>query len=307
MHLDLTDLRLFLQVHESGTITEGAARSHMTLASASERIRNMEASLGAALLERGRRGVTPTAAGRTLIHHARLVLQQMDRLQGELGDYGRGFKGHVRLLCNGSALGEHLPSVLGGFLASHPGISIDLEERSSDAIADAVRNGLVDLGVVSDLADLSGLECFAFRPDPLVLVVPQDHALASDAAAGLADVVDAPFVGLVAGSALQDHVARQARRLGRQLNYRIRLGSFESVCRVVGAGIGVGIVPRAVASRCARSCKIRSLALTDAWAARRLVLCVRRLAELPAPAQLLARHLLEASPRGRSASARAKP
>ena len=106
MHFDLTDLRLFLHVQEAGTITGGAAASYMTLASASERIRGMEDSLGSPLLSRARRGVQLTPAGRTLAHHAQLVLRQIDQLQGELGDYGAGIKGHVRLLCNSSALAE---------------------------------------------------------------------------------------------------------------------------------------------------------------------------------------------------------
>src|SRR5450432_2177848 len=158
MRFDLTDLRLFLNIHEAGTITGGAERSFMTLASASERIRGMEDTLGVPLLLRDPRGVQLTPAGRTLVHHARLVLQQIERMQGELGDYGAGLKGHVRLLCNTSALSEHLPEVLSGFLSSHPGISIDLEERQSFEIVDAVRNDVCDIGVVSDAADLEGLE-----------------------------------------------------------------------------------------------------------------------------------------------------
>ena len=298
MHLDLTDLRLFLAIHDSGTITAGAAKSHMTLASASERIRNMEASLGAPLLLRARQGVTLTDAGRTMVHHARLVMQQMDRLHGDLGDYGRGFKGQVRLLCNSSALEEHLPSVLSAFLAANPGISLDLEERTSEDIVDAVRNGRADIGVVSNLPDLHGLECLPFRSDPLVLIVPRGHPLALMSTTSLADIADASFVGLSSSSALQEHIASHARRLGKPLNYRVGLGSFESVCRVVGAGIGVGIVPKATARRLARSCQIRSLALTDAWAARGLVVCVRRLDELMAPARMLAKHVLATSPHG---------
>ena len=89
MRSDLTDLRLFVNVHEAGTITGGATATHMTLASASERIRSMEESLGVPLLVRDRRGVRSTPAGRTLLHHARLVLRQMDLLQGELGDTER--------------------------------------------------------------------------------------------------------------------------------------------------------------------------------------------------------------------------
>lgn len=292
MRFDLTDLRLFLHVHEAGTITGGAERSHMTLASASERVRGMEEALGVALLLRERRGVQVTPAGRTLVHHARLVLQQMDRLQGELADYSAGLKGHVRLLCNTSALSEHLPQVLGSFLARHPGICVDLEERASSEIVDALRNAVCDIGMVSDSVDLEGLQTFAFRADPLVLVVPRDHVLARRKALALSEVADCAFVGLVEGSALQAHITQHARRLGKRLNYRIRLRSFESVCRMVGEGIGVGIVPQAVAARQARTAKVRRIALTDAWAARNLVLCVRDLDTLAAPAQQLVRHLL---------------
>ena len=292
MRFDLTDLRLFVNVHAAGTITGGADGSHMTLASASERIRGMEDALGVALLLRDRRGVALTPAGRTLLHHARLVLQQMERMHGELDEYGAGLRGHVRLLCNTSALGEHLPQVLGSFLSGHPGISVDLEERPSYDIVDAVRNAVCDVGMVSDAVDLAGLETFPFRADPLVLVVPRDHPLARHSAVSLADVVDLPFVGLVEGSALQDHIAHHARRLVKRLNYRIRLRSVESVCRMVGAGIGIGIVPHTVAVRCARSARVRRIALTDAWATRNLVVCVRQLAELPAPALQLVHHLL---------------
>ncbi|HEY9573756.1 MAG TPA: LysR family transcriptional regulator, partial [Pusillimonas sp.] len=84
MRFDLTDLRLFMNIHDTGTITKGAQRSHITLASASERVKGMEESLGVALLIRDRRGVQPTSAGRALLHHARAVLQQMDRMHGEL-------------------------------------------------------------------------------------------------------------------------------------------------------------------------------------------------------------------------------
>ncbi len=77
MHFDLTDPRLFLHVAEAGSITAGAARSGLALASASARVRGMEEQARVALLERGRRGVQPTPAGQTLLHHARLVMQPL--------------------------------------------------------------------------------------------------------------------------------------------------------------------------------------------------------------------------------------
>ena len=292
MRFDLTDLRLFLNVFEAGTITGGAELSHMTLASASERIRGMEDLLGVPLLLRDRRGVQLTPAGTTLLHHARTVLQQIERMRGELNEYGAGLKGHVRVLCNTAALSEYLPQALSTFLHRYPAISVDLEERLSHEIVDALRTGLCDIGVVSDWADVAGLETFVFRQDPLALVVPADHALASRRNISLADVLDCEFVGLVNGAALQEHIAQQARRLGKQLSYRVRVRSFETVCRMVGLGIGVGIVPQTAAIRYARSARVKRLSLTDAWASRQLLVCVRQLDTLSPHAQQLVQHVL---------------
>ncbi|HWK71347.1 MAG TPA: LysR substrate-binding domain-containing protein [Burkholderiaceae bacterium] len=281
MRFDLTDLRLFLNIHETGTITKGAQRSHMTLASASERVKGMEESLGVALLIRDRRGVQPTSAGRALLHHARSVLQQMDRMRGELDQYGKGLKGHVRLLCNTAALSEYLPDILSDFLIQNPQISIDLEEKMSYDIADAIRTGIADIGIVADSVDLQGLETHVFRPDPLVLIVARDHKLTQRKSVSLTELAGYEFVGLTEGSALQDHIAHHARRSGKQLGYRIRLRSIDAVCRMVGQGVGIAVVPRAAAVRCAKLAGIKHIALTDSWASRELLLCLRSSDELP--------------------------
>ncbi|MCP5854119.1 LysR family transcriptional regulator, partial [Klebsiella pneumoniae] len=87
-----------------------------------------EASLGTALLERNRRGVQPTPAGQALLQHARLIGQQVERLQFDLGQYAQGQQGQVRLLCNTAALTEYLPELLAGYLADNPGVSVDVQE-----------------------------------------------------------------------------------------------------------------------------------------------------------------------------------
>jgi len=293
MRFDLTDLRLFLNIVQAGTITAGAERTHMTLASASERVRGMEADLGAALLVRDKRGVQPTEAGRTLLHHARAVLLQMEQMHSELGEYGAGLKGHVRLLCNTSAITEHLHEALSSFLALHPRISVDLEERASHDTVEALRNELGDIGIVSDAVDLAGLESFPFREDHLMLVVPRGDPLAKRRHASLRDVAGREFVGLTGASPLQELISHSAKRLGRRLAYRVRVRNLDAVCRMVEQGVGVGIVPRTVAVRCAKSMRIARIALTDGWAERNLMVCVRRRDELPSNAQLMLRHLLD--------------
>jgi DNA-binding transcriptional LysR family regulator len=303
MRFDLTDLRLFVHVCDAGTITRGADRTHMTLAAASERIRDLEDSLGTPLLIRGRRGVDPTPAGRALLRHARLVLQQAECLESELSDYGAGRKGFLRVMCNTSAISEHLPEVLSPFLARHAGLSIHLDERTSTDIVDAVRGDACDIGVVSDAVDLTGLEVFSFRADPLVLIAPRNHPIAiarCGAGAGatcLSEIIDHDhaFVGLGDTSALQAHIAQHARRLGKRLTYRMNVRGFDALCRTVGAGIGLGIVPERVAKRYARSANIKRITLTDAWASRRLVVCVRRMHELPIYARQLVQHVMGAA------------
>src|SRR5215471_16079329 len=125
MRFDLGDLRLFLSVVEAGSITRGAERIHLAIAAASTRIRNMEEALGTALLHRERQGVRPTEAGRTLLHHAQMLLKQAERMREDLAEYANGLRGQVRLMSNTNALTEFLPETLSAFLAAHPQVNID--------------------------------------------------------------------------------------------------------------------------------------------------------------------------------------
>src|SRR5262245_65533735 len=99
MRIDVTDLNLCRHIVGAGSITHGAERANLALAAASTRIRKMELGFGTPLLVRGRAGVKPTPAGRTLLQHARGILAQTERLQEDLSPYARGLAGLVRVLC----------------------------------------------------------------------------------------------------------------------------------------------------------------------------------------------------------------
>jgi DNA-binding transcriptional LysR family regulator len=291
MRFDLSDLRLFRHVVEAGSITGGAERAHLALAAASTRIRNMEEALGAALLVRGRQGVTPTQAGRTLLQHARLILQQAERLREDLSAYAGGLAGQIRVLSNTNALTEFLPEALSSFLATHRNVSVDLEERLSDEIVGMVAEGVADLGIVAGTVDVSALETYPFRKDRFVLVVARDHPLARHSQVAFAEVLDHDFVGLDRASALQRFLAAKAAPSGRPLRLRVQLRSFDAVCRMVECRVGIGIVPETTARRVARTMAISAVALSDVWALRELTICIRSLAELPPYARQLVEHL----------------
>lgn len=295
MRFDLVDLQLFVHVVEEGSLTAGAARSHLALASASARVRGMEDALGLPLLLRGRRGVEVTPPGQTLLHHARLVLLQMDKLRGELGEFARGLKGQLRLLCNTSALSEFLPEALATFLDRHPNLTIDLEERLSYDIVKGVSEGLADMGIVSDSVDLRGLQTFLFRPDRLVAIAAADgvhqRAIGNADAVDFASLLGHDFIGLADDSALQQYLGLHAARLGRPLKMRVRLRSFDAVCRMVASGVGIGVVPQAAARRCQQTMALRCITLLDPWSVRNLTICVRQFSELPLYARQLIEHL----------------
>lgn len=287
---DLVDLRLFLHVAESGSITAGSKLSHLALASASARIRGMEEVLGVALLERSRSGVTLTKAGEAVAHHSRLMLQQLERMHGEIGDYAGGLAGKVRLLSNTAAITDYLPQALAAFLNAHPAIDVDLEERPSHLVVLQLINQTADLGIVADSADLSSLEARPFRRDRLVLV-------ASKGAPGRArqlsfvQALQHDFVGLGEESALHQHLSLHAQHLGLHMRTRIRLRSFDAVCRMVEAGVGVAVVPAIAAERHSGAGKLRILKLTDPWADRQLLICARRFDQLSLPALRLVESL----------------
>jgi DNA-binding transcriptional LysR family regulator len=291
MHFDLVDLNLFRHIVEAGSITHGAERAHLALAAASTRVRNMEEGLGASLLVRGRQGVTPTQAGRTLLQHARAILRQAESLREDLGAYAGGAAGQIRVLSNTNALTEFLPEALSSFLATHPNVSVDLQERLSDEIVGLIAEGTADIGIVAGTVDVSALETYPFRHDRFVLVVGRDHPLARRAKIAFAQVLDYDFVGLDRASALQRFLAEKAAPSGQALRLRVQLRSFDAVCRLVECNVGIGIVPETTAHRVARTMAIAVVALTDAWAMRELTICIRRMSELPPYARQLVEHL----------------
>jgi DNA-binding transcriptional LysR family regulator len=291
MRFDLVDLRLFLHIADAHSITHGARRANLALASASERIRGMEKILGVALLIRDRRGVSLSPAGQCLLEHARLIVQQVERMRGDLACYARGLSGTVSLLSNTAAISEHLPRVLASFLADHPTLNLDVEERESSDIAEAIASGAADVGIASEAAISEALQTIPFKNDQLVVVMPRGDALSRSRRLRLIDIVDREFVALPRDSALQRHLAGHAARLGAIMKIRARVQGFDAVCRMVETGVGIAIVPEAAAKRSKRSMRIDAVRLQDPWANRRLAICVRNLHSLPVGARQLVEHL----------------
>src|ERR1700676_2238893 len=297
MRFDLVDLQLFTAVADTRSITAGAFRVHLALASASARIKGLELALGAVLLKRGRRGIELTAAGESLHAHARIIIHNVEALRGDLAAYASGVRASVQLLANTSGLSEHLPKALAAFLREHPDISVDVEERESTDIAAAIATGAADLGFAAEHALPDNVERFLFSEDRLTLVAPRRGEFAGRRQIGVQELGDRDFVGLTNSTALQIHIAKHAARLGMRLRFRARLRDFDAICRMVAADVGIAVVPEAAARRCAQSMPIIMIRIRDPWANRRLAICARSFKALPRPAKQLVEHLRAAAQR----------
>jgi DNA-binding transcriptional LysR family regulator len=295
MRFDLVDLQLFLAVADAGSITRGALRAHLALASASARIKGLEADLGVALLKRRRRGIELTAAGESLRDHARLIMHDVELMRGELAAYSSGVRASVHLLANTSGLSEHLPKALAAFLREHSDINLDVEERESTDISAAIASGAADLGFAAEHALPENFERFLFSEDRLMLVAPRRGEFQNRRVIDFQEITDRDFVGLTKSTPLQVHIAKHAARLGVRLRTRARLRDFDAICQLVAAGVGVAVVPEAAARRCAQSMPVAPIAIKDAWANRQLVICARSFKALPKPAKQLVEHLRKAA------------
>jgi DNA-binding transcriptional LysR family regulator len=281
LHLDLVDIKLFANIAEANNLTRGADRTHISLPAASTRIKHLEESLGTKLLYRNSHGVTLTPPGQALLHHARLVLQQLDSLRVDMHDYTKGLKGHVRIHANTTAITEFLPAVLPTYLANHPDVSVDLKERMSHDIVHSVSEGKIDVGIVAGNVRTGSLQVLPYRRDRLVLATAITHPLARKNSIHFMKTLDYVHVGLGEESAIHNFLAQVANQLHRKIQVRIQVGNFEAVCRMIEANVGIGILPESAAIRHARTMAIRIVRLEDDWALRDLHVCVRDLKLLP--------------------------
>ena len=293
MHFDLTDLRLLVKVAEANSVTGGAEAMHLSVPAASTRIKNLEESIGAKLLFRTPQGVTLTPPGQTFVQHARLVLGQLERLRGDLQEYAKGIKGHLRVWASATAMGEFLPPVLQTYLRRHPDVNVDLRERLSHDIVRLVGEGTIDVGIVSGYERTEALQVIPYRRDRLVLVVPRGHALTAAGAVAFADTLAFDHIGLNEASALRAFLQRICDELHQRLKLRIEVSNFEAACRMVEAGVGVGVMPESAARRHALAMAIEIVPLVDAWSLRQMHVCVRSLEALPAFARDLIELLVE--------------
>jgi len=288
--LDLKTLRLLVAVCDHGNMKDAAAQEHIEPSAISKRIAQLEDALGIAVLVRGRRGAEPTPAGRALLEHARSILFTMDRIEADMAAFKGGIKGQVRVAASASAIAESLLDDLTQFMREprHQDIKVDIEERFSKDIVGLVRDGVASLGVCWGNIDFGGLAHRPYRRDELALAVPVGHPLAAREAVHFEDTLAYDHVGLQPSTAVYTMLHRAALQAGKTMRYRVIVSNFDAAFRVVGANLGISVVPREVSRIYVSAGQVRIVRLLNDWAHRQFAVCFRRQEDLtPAALRLL--------------------
>ena len=292
-NLDLTTLRLFVSVCDSGSIARAGEKANIVGSAISKRLAQLEETAGTPLLTRKRHGVAPTEAGQTLLEHARAMLAGAALIERDMDAFAAGVRGQVRILASASALAESLADDIASFLKTpaHRSIRVDMEERVSPEIVRGVREGHASLGVCWDAADLGSLHSRPYRSDTLCIVVPPGHALAKRKRLKFVDTLDFEQVSLPVNSAVQVMLALEAARAGRSIRHRVVVTNFEAALRVVRAGLAISLVPREVTGLQVAAYGLHVIPLDEPRAERRFIVCFRDPQTLTPAAQLLVDHL----------------
>lgn len=280
VRFDISDLRIFVNVVQAGSITRGAERSHRAVASISTRIKEMEDEMGTPLLMRNRAGVEPTEAGKKLLGHAYRLLKEVQRMNDDLDEYGNRTKNFIKLYSNTVALYEFLQEPLSQFLKQSPSVTVTIEETVNDAIPAAVMDGRADIGVIAEPVDTRNLVTLPLATDAYVIVVPPTWNDIPASSARFEQFLDHDFVGPGRGTWMHTLLQQHAADHGKELRNSVQLRSFSLTCRMVAAGVGIGIVPASAALRAQSQVDLRVIQLEDVWANLPLKLCVRNQAEL---------------------------
>jgi DNA-binding transcriptional LysR family regulator len=269
MHFGWTDLQIFLHVCEAGSMTAAAARCHLTLAAVSARIRGLEEASGIVLLERGPRGVTPTVAGAVLAGHARLVFDQVRRLERDLLHAREVPVRPLVILANSAGLARPWAPAL----AQLQPAPVLVRESPSEVTVRSIRSGVADVGILSDAVDTRGLAILDLGPDPLVLVVAREHAWAAREGVRFDEALRLPWIAWGEHGALSTHLLLRAAAAGAQLAPRFTFPAVGGVLQLVAHGTGVTVLPEAVVRAHALSDEVACVPLQDPWARRRLLAC----------------------------------
>jgi len=239
------ELESFLAIARERHLTRASRALHLTQPAVSAQLRRLEETLGTRLFHRTAKGMELTQAGTVFLRHVERAAAWLDDGRSALDGLGELVHGSLSIGAGATATTYLLPALLRAFHTAHPGIRLHVREQGSTAVADAVRAGALDLGVVTlPVPDERGLEITHWREDELLLIVPPDHRLARAEQFAWNDLLGEPLVLFEAGTAVRRLIDGALSQREVTVQPVMELRSIESIKQMVAQGIGAAFVSR---------------------------------------------------------------
>ena len=273
---DFTSIRLAVLCAQTENLTNAARECHLVLPAASRRIRELEAALGTKLFERHSRGLKVTPAGKVFMRRGLSLLQELEGTIKELNDLDKGIVRHIQLFAGTAAISQFLPPLIAKYSKKYPEIQIDLEEHVSEQVVLALKAGKAEMGVFVEGSNTEGLDVQVFRADELVLIFPKGHRLTGKKPIPFSETLDEQWISLNPGAAMLNQQMSAASALGKRINLRMQVNSFDAVTQMVASGLGVALLPKAFALSVLQVNHLNWRALQDQWAQRKLMVGIRK-------------------------------
>ena len=291
--LDFVTLRVFKAAVEEQSFVSAAEREHLAASAISRRIADLEARLGIELLRRHDRGVELTPAGKVLMRHVKSLFDIVEVTLSDLESLTLGRSGEVRVSASLSAISSTLPRIIGEIKAEHPNLDLRLEQNNSEETLVSLHRGTADIGFVSGIDVVDGLTSFEILAEPLRVVLPRSHALATRSdGLKFADLTEVDYIGLRKDLALQQLISRKAIGHDMQMRITVTVDGFESLAKYVAMGMGVSIMPKFHADDAAKAHGVVAVPLLEEWAERKTHVCVKSIASLSPASKIVLEAIL---------------
>jgi LysR family hydrogen peroxide-inducible transcriptional activator len=292
--MELHQLRYFCAVADTGSFSRAAEQSHVSQPSLSQQILKLEDELGARLFDRLGRSVRLTELGKTFLPRARAVLRELEAARGDVVEGKEFVGGPITIGVIPTVAPYFLPPRLTAFSREFPQVRLTVVEEITPVLLDRLRAGTIDVAILALPIRGHEFETFALLTERLFAAIPKKHRLASRPSLSLKDLRAEPFLLLRDGHCFRDTAVAACDRARLHPQIVFESGQFSSLLSMVGAGMGVSIVPEMAIER---KSPCRYIRIADDRAVRTIGAVILRGRSLTRAHSAFLVHLRASSPR----------
>ena len=242
--MQIHQLRYFCAVARTGSFTRAAQQEHLAQPSLSQQVRKLEDELGTKLFDRLGRTVRLTQLGEAFLPRAEAIVRQVAAAKLEIQEMAGTEQGKLVVGAIPTIAPYFLPSCLASFARKFPRVHIRVVEEVTNELLSLIHQGAVDLALIALPVPVSHCLCHELFREPLYLVVPGNHRLASFSHVHLAQIENDRFLLLKEGHCFRENTLSVCERARLQPNVVFESGQFTTILAMVAAGSGVSVVPQ---------------------------------------------------------------